>query len=258
MPQRISFVSDLHLFTRRSEGSRYVGAIRAAARRSSALILGGDIFDFQWSTLSSIQATVDASIEWLEHLAADNPQCHIYYLLGNHDYCRPFLDQLESRTRAMPNFSWHPFCLRIGSNMFLHGDVAEERMSTHETLLEYRSRWLHAPMAGRLRRRAYDFVFRARLHRPLPYIIHWKRRVARRIVAYMNYLGEGAHTGVTDVYFGHIHRRMADYRYRGLMFHNGGAAISGQRLRILEAVCQDTDIAYGPKVADVPELSAGI
>ena len=43
------------------------------------------------------------------------------------------------------------------------------------------------------------------------------------------------HSGVRHVYFGHIHRRVSGYRYRGLTFHNGGAPMRGQHFRILEA-----------------------
>ena len=99
MTQRISFVSDLHLFARRSEAPRYAEAIRTAARRSAVLVLGGDIFDFSWSTLPTVEDTVEAAFHWLQHLAAEHPHCQIHYLLGNHDYCQPFLE-LPGAARA--------------------------------------------------------------------------------------------------------------------------------------------------------------
>ena len=155
MTHRISFVSDLHLFARRSDAPRYVEAIRTAARRSAVLVLGGDIFDFSWSTLPTVEDTVSAAFHWLQHLAAENPQCQIHYLLGNHDYCQPFLEFLEQHAHLIPNFAWHHFYLRLGPNIFLHGDAVEKKETTHEKLLKYRSHWLHKPMAGKFSRGAY-------------------------------------------------------------------------------------------------------
>ena len=234
MTHRISFVSDLHLFARRSEAPRYAEAIRTAARRSAVLVLGGDIFDFSWSTLPTLEDTVEAAFHWLQHLAAEHPQCQIHYLLGNHDYCQPFLEYLEQHAQLIPNFAWHHFYLRLGPNVFLHGDAVEKKETTHENLLKYRSRWLNRPMAGKFSRGAYAVVHRARLHQPLAFLLHRKRRVARRILNYLDHLGEGPETGVRHVYFGHIHRRMFNYRYRGVTFHNCGAPIAGLRFRILE------------------------
>ena len=134
MPHRISFVSDLHMFARRSDAPRYAEAIRAAARRSSVMVLGGDIFDFSWSTRPRGDATVEAAYHWLQRLAAEHPRCRFHYLLGNHDYCQPFIDCLEEHSAAIPNFAWHHFYLRLGQNVFLHGDVAEKQMTTHARL----------------------------------------------------------------------------------------------------------------------------
>jgi len=234
MAHRISFVSDLHLFARRSDAPRYAEAIRTAARRSAVLVLGGDIFDFSWSTLPTLADTVEAAFHWLSRLAADHPHCRIHYLLGNHDYCRPFIDYLEGHAGLIPNFAWHYFYLRLGPNVFLHGDVAEKRQMTHERLLEYRSHWLHRPLAGKFSRGAYEVVHRAHLHQPLPFLLHRKRRVARRVLAYLENQGEGPETGVRHVYFGHTHRRIFNYRFHGVTFHNCGAPIAGLRFRILE------------------------
>jgi UDP-2,3-diacylglucosamine pyrophosphatase LpxH len=234
MSHRICFVSDLHLFARRSDAPRYADAIRSAVRRSSVLVLGGDIFDFSWSTLPTLEDTVEAAFEWLERLAFEHPHCRIHYLLGNHDYCQPFLEYLEQHSHRIPNFAWHHFYLRLGQNVFLHGDVVEKKEATHEKLLKYRSHWLHRPLAGKFSRGAYEVVHRARLHHPFAFLLHRKRRVARRILNYLELHGEGPESGLRHVYFGHIHRRMFNYRHRGVTFHNCGAPIAGLRFRILE------------------------
>jgi UDP-2,3-diacylglucosamine pyrophosphatase LpxH len=234
MPQPIAFVSDLHLFTRRSEASQYHDSLCAAAGRSHVCVLGGDIFDFRWSTLGTTRATIEAAIGWLEELARDCPDCQFHYLLGNHDYNRRFIERLGQWQGTVANLCWHRYYLRLGDSVFLHGDV--KRRTTPERLARARTQWLHAKPPGKLQSEAYHLFFRAGLHKPLPYLVHPKRRVARRIMRYLGYLGEGPQTGVRHVYFGHIHRRMSNYRYRGMMFHNAGASIKGQRLRILEAV----------------------
>ena len=121
-----------------------------------------------------------------------------------------------------------------GERVFLHGDGAMRRM-TPERLLRFRSRWLELRPPGRLHRRAYDLLFRSGLHRPIPYLVYPKRRVARRLRRYLEHHGQGPHTGVRNVYFGHTHRRMSNYHYHGLAFHNGGAPLKGMKFRIIEA-----------------------
>ena len=238
MRRRVSFVSDLHLLARRSEGPRYWEAICHAAERSTAFVLGGDIFDFRWSTHQTAADAVDAALAWLEDLAARYPHCHFYYLLGNHDYFAQFIERLRERCPEgvpLTNLSWHALYVRLGDSVFLHGDAAGRR-TTPEGLLRSRARWLDAKPPGRLHRRVYDLVVRSGLHRPIPYLVYPKRRVARRIRDYIAHHGEGSHSGVRNVYFGHIHRPVAGYRYRGLLFHSSGASIRGQELRIIEAV----------------------
>jgi len=60
------FLSDLHLFSRRSIGQQrweqYADSIAAA----ESIVLGGDMFDFRWSHLGALEATLDAAATWLE------------------------------------------------------------------------------------------------------------------------------------------------------------------------------------------------
>ncbi|NLE39457.1 MAG: hypothetical protein GX621_15655, partial [Pirellulaceae bacterium] len=71
--------------------------------------------------------------------------------------------------------------------------------------------------------------------KPLVEFARRKQTVARRILAYLDDIGEGPSTGVTNVYFGHTHLAISDFAYRGVLFHNGGAPINGLRFRVLEA-----------------------
>ncbi|MFT5031383.1 MAG: UDP-2,3-diacylglucosamine pyrophosphatase LpxH, partial [Candidatus Binatia bacterium] len=67
------FVSDLHLFSKRSRGHLHQGAIERAAADADAFVLAGDNFDFHWSTFGSIEKSAAAAARWLERLARGAP-----------------------------------------------------------------------------------------------------------------------------------------------------------------------------------------
>jgi hypothetical protein len=69
----------------------------------------------------------------------------------------------------------------------------------------------------------------------VPHLVYSKRAVARRILKYLEEIGQGPAAGVQDVYFGHTHKHLKNYPFGGLTFHNGGVAIKGMKFRILEA-----------------------
>ena len=233
--QKIFFTSDLHLFARRSDAQRYLHAISSLASTAKTFVLGGDIFDFRWAVMATTEEAVDEAIRWLGELAAECPGCHFHFLLGNHDGHQMFIDRLAELERATGNMSWHRFYFRIGSSVFLHGDVADRKMNAEE-LAKARLKWTDHKQRGQLLHHLYDLVVRANIHKPIPYLIYPKRLVARRILAYLEAVGHGSAEGVRNVYFGHTHRELSEYRYGGLTFHNGGAPMKGVRFRILEAV----------------------
>lgn len=229
---RACFVSDLHLFATRSRGARHLEAIRQAAARSRYCILGGDIFDFKWSTLPSCRHAVDAALNWLHDLSIRVPQCQVHFLLGNHDFHPELIDRLPGLAREVPNFEWERYYLRHGDSVFLHGDVADRKM-TAACLEQRRRRFRHEPRSP-LQHRAYNLIVNAHVHAVLPSAVYPKRVVARRILCYLNDIGHGPETGVRHVYFGHTHRAVNGYAHAGLLFHNGGAPIGRARYRILE------------------------
>lgn len=230
---RCFFVSDLHLFANRSLAEQYQEAILRAASGARDFVLGGDIFDFRWATHTTTWLALDAAEQWLRDLAEQCPQCHFHFLLGNHDHHQGLIHRLSALEAELPNLSWHRYYLRLGSSVFLHGDVAE-RKTDAAMLAASRSRWLNGRRRGLVLRRVYDAVVSAGLHRPVPYVLYRRRTVARRILAYLEDIGQGPQHGVRNVYFGHTHRSMSHYHYRGVTFHNGGAPIKGVRFRILE------------------------
>jgi UDP-2,3-diacylglucosamine pyrophosphatase LpxH len=230
------FVSDLHLFANRSKADRYLDDLLQAASQADYFVLGGDIFDFCWARTHSHSHTVEKAIAWLETLIARSPRCEFHFVLGNHDYHQQFIAELAELDLARPNFFWHRFYVRLGSNLFMHGDVADREDHNAKTLAAARAEWLDAPRRGPFLSRLYDVVVLTRLHKPLPHLVYSKRAIARRILKYLNEIGQGPTSGVKDVYFGHTHKHISNYRYGGISLHNGGVAIKGMKFRILEAV----------------------
>ena len=235
MPLHNYFVSDLHMFSRRSQAAAHQATIHAAADRAKTFVLGGDVFDFRWSTLGSVDETVDRAIGWLDELVASHRQCDFHFVLGNHDFNRRFLTALDTYSIAAPNLSVHHYYLRLGKSVFLHGDVADKPGLCPEKLRHRREHWLRDETRSPFRHMLYDLAVHANLHRVAGRVVHPRWRVATRIWHYLNHIGHGAPSGLEHVYFGHTHESLANYRYGGLTFHNGGAPMAGLDFRIVEA-----------------------
>lgn len=229
------FVSDLHLFANRSNAHGYLERIGEASSRADYFVLGGDIFDFRWASIPPLRAA-EAAARWLTQLTSDCPKCHFHLVLGNHDYHQVLIDRLVRLEKQISNLSWHPFYVRLGESVFLHGDVAERRMDA-QRLAKARSEWLNRRRRGPFMSKMYDVVVLTRLHKPVPHLVFSKRIVVRRIFRYLESIDQGPDAGVRDVYFGHTHKNLADFQFRGLTFHNGGAGIKGIKFRIIEAKC---------------------
>lgn len=212
-------VSDLHLFTRRSDTPFLTEIIYGKARENDFILLNGDIFDFRWSVFGASLSARRAALGWLKGLVSVSPSCHIYYVLGNHDcdldWARS-LDEISSE-----NFSWSSSHFWIGENLFLHGDlplggkhpygrgltVSRERLPGH-TVLE----------------KLYDLAVFMRLHRVVRFV-HTPRRCVARLYQILNRFDPESLPGLANVYFGHTHVPFSGYFYRGVMFHNTGSAV---------------------------------
>ena len=239
----VCFVADLHKFALRSDADLVEPAIREAAARSDLCVLGGDIFDFRWSTYPSPEATAEAAIAWLRDLTTAIPDTDFVLLLGNHDHAEPLLERLPRYAESAGNFEWFRYYLRVGSAVFLHGDAADvPRRSrtglTHAGALQRmreRSRHHGQRPRGKAQNHVYRQFVRSRLHHVVPRIAYPKRRVVRRLHAYLEHLNLAAKDGVRSVYFGHTHFPVDGLRYAGLTFHNGGAPIGDRSFRVLTA-----------------------
>jgi UDP-2,3-diacylglucosamine hydrolase len=234
MSRKTFFVSDLHLCSRRSRAAMHVPAIHAAAARASTFILGGDIFDFRWSTLPSADETVRHAIRWLDDLLASHPRCDFHFIQGNHDCNRRFVSALETYGATRPNLSLHPYLLRLDKNVFLHGDAADHPAMCPQRLTKRREHWSRDETRSQVRHVLYDLAVTARLHRLAGKVAHPRRRVVHRILGYLNRIQHGPESGVEHVYFGHTHDALESFRYRGITFHNPGAPMPGLAFRIVE------------------------
>jgi UDP-2,3-diacylglucosamine hydrolase len=233
------FLSDLHMFSRRSRAAAYEAMIQATADRADRFVLGGDIFDFRWSTLGGVENTVEQSIRWLDNLVGSHARCEFHFVLGNHDFNRKFLTALDSYCLAAPNLHVHHYLLQLGHSVFLHGDVADKPGMSAEKLKSRREHWLHDETRSPLRHTLYDLAMKANLHRVAGKVVHPRWRVAARIYQYLNQVEAGPAAGTKQVYFGHTHEELANYHFGGLTFHNGGAPMSGQKFRIVEAEIEE-------------------
>ncbi len=231
--RRVSFASDLHLLSRRSTADRHLARLHEAAERSSDFVLGGDIFDFKWSTLPTLDAALEAAERWLCELAEANPNCRFHFLLGNHDYHPALIQRLPALASRLPNFAWEHFVLRMGDTIFLHGDVADRHSCTQSLLEARRSGFRHESLS-RMHHGAYQMVVRSHLHRLIPQAVYPRKRVAKRILHYLRNIGLGPDTGIRRVCFGHTHRIMLGFEHDGVQFFNGGAPIGLARFHVLE------------------------
>lgn len=218
------FLSDLHLFSRRSIGQRLWEESRPSITAAKSIVLGGDIFDFRWSRLGGIDATLGAASEWLEDAIALNPTAAWVYLLGNHD-CHPRMQELLSAFQERyPNFAWSATFWRIGSNVFLHGDILDG-MRHSSGLESYREGFHDDVSKGPIGNLLYSAVIESRLHSVVPRLRRTRRQTCRTLLKYLESCDASLLPEVQNIYFGHTHIPMNQYRFDRFAFHNTGSGI---------------------------------
>lgn len=232
------FISDLHMFSRRSTAIDHMNAIDEAAACADLLILGGDIFDFRWSRLPSFRETSDEAAKWLDGLVGRNPDTRFCYLLGNHDHNDLLIARLNEINLARSNFEWHPFYVRLATTVFLHGDVTNGRTDAAKLAVS-REKWQRHAQKGFFMNWLYDQVIRLGIHKAAARLMNPNRSVAEKLLYYLEEIGIGPAQGIDTVYFGHTHKPVLDFEYRGVTFHNGGAAMKGLRFHLLEFTFPD-------------------
>jgi len=218
------FLSDLHLLSRRSIGQRHWDQNTDTIAAAKSIVLGGDMFDFRWSQLGSLDASLDAAAAWLEKAIALNPTASWVYLLGNHD-CHPRMQaMLSSISDLHPTFDWSPAFWRIGSNVFLHGDVLDG--IRHIGGLEsYRARFHDEKVKGPLSNLLYSALVQTRLHSLVPRVRHTRQQTCRTLLEYLKGCETALLPEVQNIYFGHTHVPMVGYQFDRFKFHNAGSGI---------------------------------
>jgi UDP-2,3-diacylglucosamine hydrolase len=229
----ICFVSDLHLFSARSRAGEYMEVLHRRARQSSHMVLGGDLFDFKWSTLDDVGLTCDAAISWLEELLEVGTACKFILLLGNHDDHPQLVERLMALSLRQPRFHWERYWCQMGDVVFLHGDAANP-FATARRLRAARMAVQHHRRRGMLMNALYTGTVRLRLHVIGARMVFPNRLVARRLARYLGEEGIGPGSGVRRVYFGHTHLAMAGFQHGGMTFYNGGAPIAGLTFEVLD------------------------
>ena len=232
MNGRGCFVSDLHMFSRRSQTHRYEQLVFDAATNCTAMILGGDIFDFCWSTRGGAEKTSKLAVGWLSRLIEQNADCQVHYVLGNHDFNAHLMERLDALSELRDNFQWHRYYLRLDDKVFLHGDVVDRSMD-HREFVDQRQRWLNHAQRGSFASSMYDAAISARFHRLATMLAYPPDRVVRRLADYLDSIELGRESEVRHVYFGHTHDAIGQYCYDGLEFYNGGAPIRGVQFDVL-------------------------
>lgn len=222
-------VSDLHLLTNRSSADRLMPRLHEAAAEAGLFILNGDIFDFRWSKYRRLTPSLEFVEGWIGDLASRHPACQFVFIMGNHDSLPAYADLLTDLSLRYANLAWEPHYLKLGTRVFLHGDVRESL--TAEKLAVYRTRWHKPPHRKRWAHGAY-FIFNwSRIPRLIQEIVP-THRLASAVTTYLKVQLGPDFDEITDVYCGHTHRPVTDYRWGDLSFHNTGATIHGVRSRI--------------------------
>ncbi|HII16592.1 TPA: hypothetical protein HA361_01640 [Candidatus Woesearchaeota archaeon] len=244
MKTKTVFISDLHMFSRRSKPEQYLLDIKEAAKSANTFVFGGDIFDFEWTVFDSVEETVDTAAYWLDSLVAGHPSCSFHFVLGNHDFNLELMEQLDRLSQKHNHFQWHRYFVRIGNALFLHGDISGSM--EHNDLIAARVRCLAHQKKSKALHVLYDAVVHTNMHNVIAKTANPAQKVIRNIHSYVMSLGEGYHTGLRSVYFGHTHVPVEGHEYGGISFHNGGAPMKGIRFKVIEAeIGQSNGASYG-------------
>ncbi len=222
--RRLAFVSDLHLFSSRSNASEHHELIRRSIATSDLCVWGGDLFDFRWSRLRDEQATIQRALQWLDDWYQQFPTTSFVFLDGNHDAHTAFAEQLSAWSSARDRFQCGLDCLRVEDTLLLHGDVIEGG-GTPDAFADYRDRWSDRRPASNMASGVYDLAIATRVHRAAAIAVHRRRSTCLRLMRWMHRQPDESTQGVRRIVFGHTHRRINGYRVQGIEFHNGGAAI---------------------------------
>jgi len=219
-------VSDLHLFSRRSDGEKLWTQIDQHRGNAEILILNGDTFDFRWSQFSAEAESIEAALAWVERLTRDGRWKQIHYIFGNHDCLDEFTRELRQLSAERQMLECHELHLQLGRCFFLHGDCANSRM-TPADLKRYRASWSKDRPRGAWSKALYDGVDALGVSKVFHELYFPRERTIGRIVHHLNQVFPEWREQVDHCYFGHTHQPFSGETHEGVAFHNTGSGIRG-------------------------------
>jgi UDP-2,3-diacylglucosamine pyrophosphatase LpxH len=219
-------ISDLHLFSRRSDGCALWKDLEEKLAQTDILVLNGDTFDFRWSNLPTEEATIAAALAWIDQLISEFRGHRVHFIFGNHDCLIEFRRQFVSSFADRPNLVWHEYRLRLGRRLFLHGDCANRKMDK-AALVRFRDAWSRDRPRGRFRKALYDGVDALGISHQLHEWYFPEGGTVRRVAYHLDEVMPGWRDEIDHCYFGHTHRPLADHSFEGVRFHNTGSGIRG-------------------------------
>ena len=221
---RLTFISDLHLFSNRCNASEHHELIARSINEADLCVWGGDLFDFRWSRIGNESESISRALHWLDEWYTRFPETDFVFLDGNHDAHMAFTRELSDWSRDRSRFQCGLDCVRINDTLLLHGDVIEGGGGA-DAFADYRGRWQNKRSASRMASGIYDMAIATRVHRAAAMAVHRRRATCIRLIRWMHKQPSAATEGVRRIVFGHTHRRIEGYRVAGIEFYNGGAAI---------------------------------
>lgn len=249
-------ISDLHLFSIRSIGERHLHDLRDTLSKVDVIVLNGDTFDFRWSHHPDEESSINAALEWLRNFVAAYPQADVHFVVGNHDCLAAFTSRLDELDANLPSFHWHETILRLGGNLFVHGDCAHGPMDA-DGLDRYRSIWKHDRQRHSLLARVY--IISDRLG--LTWLVHrghfTRRKTLTRLTWYLDRAFPEWGKDTRDCYFGHTHFPLQNVEWEGVRFHNTGSAIAGSPFAPAEFLVTSTTPIETQVPGDAPDRPLG-
>lgn len=232
------FISDLHLFSSRSDPTKIPNAAMKRRPGDECVVLGGDIFDFKWSQHGGLGSTTKIALDWLQELLERTGEGKIIYLPGNHD-CHPeFLRRLEDLSASHTRFSMQEHHCQIGDCLFLHGDILDAGVEDG-SLLAYRSKFHHVEPKPAVLHRFYDLAVLARVHKAVPHLRHRPSTTCEHLLASLDTFEIPDRNRVRKVFFGHTHVAIEGLVVGATTFHNPGAALKHVRFQASEFKVQN-------------------
>jgi UDP-2,3-diacylglucosamine pyrophosphatase LpxH len=225
-------ISDLHLFSCRSRAEELLEGMKEVLATADLLVLNGDVFDFRWSTLPDMDASIAAALSWMNEMAERREGRPTHYLLGNHDCVTGFTEKLSGLAEKHPSLECHESFLLLGRNLFLHGDCANRRMDG-EGLRRFRETWSRDRQRGPIARTLYDGADAVGASRKVHDWWFPKRSTVLRVAYHLDHILPGWREEIDHCYFGHTHLPFTDHSHEGVMFHNTGSAIRDMEFRPL-------------------------